>query len=659
MCGLTGFFTHCGAHRDDAMSRAIADMTATLAHRGPDASGIWVDADARIALGHRRLSIVDLSVRGQQPMHSASGRYVISYNGEIYNHAELRAQLPNCSFHGSSDTEVLLAAIEAWGLEATLKRANGMFALALWDREQRCLQLVRDRMGKKPLYYGWCGPTLVFGSELVALRAFPGFSATINREALATYLRHDYVPAPLSIFEGVYKLRAGTYLTIHAGDRVTASTHDPLQAQRKYWDARVQMQAALADPHRSDAATMVNELGALLADAVKLRMQADVPLGAFLSGGIDSSAIVALMQAQSTDRVQTLSIGFEDPRHDEAGYAKEVATILGTAHTELYISGTDALAVVPQLPRIFSEPFADSSQIPFYLVAALARRQVTVALSGDGGDELFYGYTRYQRALDVHRWQRWLPRLMGNTLADLVDVAGEQEVRHEKRIRAADELRAANLSDVYLNRVSHWRRPRSVVLRAAGDCSAFSTFEHLARDDAQQLMYLDVQTYLPEDILTKVDRTTMAVGLEARAPLLDYRVVEYAWRVPFAFKRRDSSDKWLLKELLRRYLPARLVDRGKKGFGAPIGGWLQGPLRDWAEALLDQQRLRSEGYFEPSIIGTLWQEFLRGNTGLHKRLWSVLMFQAWLDENQRVITTLDAPLDGASRADRSCSAALG
>jgi asparagine synthase (glutamine-hydrolysing) len=649
MCGLTGFFTHHGASRGDAMSRAIAEMTATLAHRGPDASGTWVDAEARIALGHRRLSIVDLSPRGQQPMHSASGRYVISYNGEIYNHADLRRQLPECSFLGTSDTEVLLAAIESWGLDNTLKQVNGMFAFALWDREQRCLQLVRDRLGKKPLYYGWCGSTLIFGSELVALRTFPGFSAAINREALATYLRHDYVPAPLSIFEGIYKLRAGTCLTIRAGDRVTASSHDPLQAQRKYWDARVQMQAALAEPHRTDVATMVNDLGMLLADAVKLRMQADVPLGAFLSGGTDSSTVVALMQAQSSNRVQTLSIGFDDPRHDEARYAREVAAILGTNHTEMYISGTDALAVVPQLPQIFSEPFADSSQIPFYLVAALARRQVTVALSGDGGDELFYGYPRYQRALGVQRWQHWLPRSVRHTLADVVDIAGAQEVRHENRVRAADELRAADLADVYLNRVSHWRRPRSVVLQSSGPCSAFSGIEQLQGDAPHQVMYLDVQTYLPEDILTKVDRTTMAVGLEARAPLLDYRVVEFAWRVPFEYKRRGECNKWLLKQLLRRYLPARLIDRSKSGFGAPIRTWLQGPLRDWAEALLDPQRLANDGYFEPTIIRTTWQEFLQGNRGLHKRLWSVLMFQAWLDANRQAIAT--------PNADHACSAA--
>jgi asparagine synthase (glutamine-hydrolysing) len=355
--------------------------------------------------------------------------------------------------------------------------------------------------------------------------------------------------------------------------------------------------------------------------------------------------------------VQSVAIGFDDPRHDEAGYAKEVASVLGTAHTELYITGTDALAVVPQLPRIFSEPFADSSQIPFYLVAALARRQVTVALSGDGGDELFYGYPRYQRALDVHRWQRWVPSPMRNALANLVDIDGNKEVLNERRIRAADELRAADLAAVYLNRVSHWRRPRNVVLQTAGDCSAFSSLDLLADAGAQQLMYLDMQTYLPEDILTKVDRTTMAVGLEARAPLLDYRVVEFAWRVPFEFKHRAGSNKWLLKELLRQYLPARLVDRRKQGFGAPIGGWLQGPLRDWAEALLDQQRLRRDGYFEPTIISALWQQFRAGNTGLHKRLWSVLMFQSWLDENRTAIAPCTTTLD--SRAELPPTVALG
>jgi asparagine synthase (glutamine-hydrolysing) len=631
MCGLAGFLTSSSQRREDAMRHAIAAMTATLVHRGPDASGLYVDADAGIALGHRRLSILDLSAEGAQPMHSASGRFVISYNGEIYNHTELRSQLPEQVFRGHSDTEVLLAAIEAWGLDQALSRSNGMFAFALWDRQERNLHLVRDRLGKKPLYYGWCGDTLLFGSELSALRAYRGFNPEIDRNALATFLRHDYVPAPLCIFKDCYKLRAGTVLTLNPRDVAAGSSHDPLSAQRKYWDARVQMRTALANPLTGDAPSMVEELDRLLRDAVRLRMRSDVPLGAFLSGGTDSSSVVALMQAQSMRRVQTFTIGFEEDHLDETDDAQAVAQILGTEHTQLYVSGEDALAVVPKLPQIFSEPFADSSQIPFYLLAALARRHVTVALSGDGGDELFYGYSRYQRALSVFRWRRWLPRLVGTALARIVDTAGEQEVTNDKRIRAADELRATSLSQVYLNRVSRWRRPASVVLGASQRWNAFSTIPSLGSNDPQELMYLDTLTYLPEDILTKVDRATMAVSLEARAPLLDYQLVEYAWRVPFEFKYREGHQKWLLKQLLRRYLPAALIERPKKGFGAPIGSWLRGPLRGWAEAALDPQRLRREGYFDASIVGALWQSYLQGRTRLHKRLWSTLMFQAWLE----------------------------
>jgi asparagine synthase (glutamine-hydrolysing) len=631
MCGLAGFLTSTAARRDDAMKHQVAAMTATLVHRGPDASGLWIDAEAGIALGHRRLSILDLSAEGAQPMRSASGRFVISYNGEIYNHTELRSELPEHAFRGRSDTEVLLAAIEAWGLNRALLRSNGMFAFALWDRQERQLHLVRDRLGKKPLYYGWCDGTLLFGSELSALRAYPGFDAEIDRNALATYLRHDYVPAPLCIFKGCYKLRAGTVLTLNSREVADGGNHDPLRAQRKYWDARVQMRAALANPLTGDAASLLDELDRLLRDAVRLRMRSDVPLGAFLSGGIDSSNVVALMQAQSLRRVQTFTIGFDADHHDEAEDAQAVAQALGTDHTQLYVSGEDALAVVPKLPQIFSEPFADSSQIPFYLLAALARRHVTVALSGDGGDELFYGYWRYERALDVYRWRRWLPRVVGSALADVVDTSGEQEVTSDRRIRAADELRAASLAQVYLNRVSRWRRPASVVLGAARHCNAFRTLEDLGSGGGEELMYLDTLTYLPEDILTKVDRATMAVSLEARAPLLDYRIAEFAWRVPFEFKYRDKQQKWFLKQLLYRYLPAALIERPKKGFGAPIGSWLRGPLRDWAAAALDPQRLRREGYFNPTIIGALWHSYLQGKTKLHKRLWSVLMFQSWLE----------------------------
>jgi len=637
MCGITGFLSAGGGGPPHGVERALDAMTDSLTHRGPDDRGVWGDADAGIGLGHRRLSILDLSPEGHQPMASASQRYVIVFNGEIYNYRDLSAELSGLGhrFRGHSDTEVLLAAVEQWGVDAALQRSNGMLAFALWDRQERVLHLARDRIGKKPLYYGWAGGTLVFGSELKALLAYPQFTARVDPRALALFLRHDYVPAPWSIFQDVFKLLPGTRLSLRPDDVARgASRHSPREACAPYWNSRDVVSDALRQPFAFSVPDTIDRLDLLLRDAVALRMHADVPLGAFLSGGTDSSTVVALMQAQASRPVQTFSIGFDDPRHDEAESARAVAAHLRTEHTELYVTGEDALAVIPALPRMFDEPFADSSQIPTYLVAQLARRSVTVALSGDGGDELFCGYGRYQRALQVWRWQQRVPRSIRRALASALGSHATGEARDSKLAQLSSELRNDSIAAVYLNRVSRWRFPEKAVRGGVEYGTPFSdvTQQLATTDSAHAMMYLDLVTYLPEDILTKVDRATMAVGLEARAPLLDYRVVEFAFHLPLALKLRDGQQKWLLKQLLRRYLPDPLVYRGKKGFGAPVGGWLKGPLRDWAEQLLDPARLRSEGHFHPEAITRIWQEFLGGRRKWHTHLWNVLMFQAWLEE---------------------------
>lgn len=634
MCGIAGFLS---AHPEPRDPQRILDaMIASVAHRGPDDCGVWFDRDAGIGLGHRRLSIVDLSADGHQPMVSASQRYVIVFNGEIYNFRDLGAELATLGhrFRGHSDTEVLLAAIESWGLERTLKRCNGMFALALWDREDRLLHLARDRIGKKPLYYGWIGPTLAFGSELKTFFAHPDFALDVDAGSLSLFLRHGYVPGPWSILKRVFKLPPGSWLTLRASDAAShGANHDPQTAPQRYWDTRQVIAAALADPIRDGVDECMNALDALLRDAVATRLYADVPLGAFLSGGIDSSLVVALTQAQSTRPVQTFSIGFHESKHDEAPQARAVANHLGTDHTELYVTGESALELVPELPRLFDEPFADSSQIPTFLVARLARQSVKVALSGDGGDELFAGYVRYQRALRVWNLRNAVPRPARHLMAKLLHAHADREARVSKLAKVAAELQAQSPAEVYLNRMSRWRRPQAVVPGGTEHPTPFTSEGlRLQSDDvAHSLMYLDLVTYLPEDILAKVDRATMAVGLEARAPLLDYRVIELAFRMPIAYKLRDRQQKWLLRQLLRRYLPDALIDRPKTGFGAPVSVWLRGPLRSWAQTLLDPARLQHEGFLAPAPVTVIWNEFLAGQRKWHTHLWNVLMFQAWLE----------------------------
>ncbi len=633
MCGLAGMLLPEPSLAHGALQALAGRMGDALLHRGPDDRGVWADETAGIALAHRRLSILDLSPLGHQPMASADGRYVLAYNGEIYNFAQLRASLEPLGhvFQGHSDTEVLLAAILQWGLEDTLQRCNGMFAIALWDRHDRCLWLVRDRVGKKPLYYGWAGQTLVFGSELKALWQHPDFDNGVDHDALTLLLRLDYIPAPHTIHQRCFKMMPGRVLRLDAAAVAAGpSAHRPEQAQRPFWDARARMQAALAAPFQGSIEDAGQQLDALLQDAVGLRMVADVPVGVFLSGGTDSSLVAALMQAQSSTPVHSFSIGFSGSHHDEAPLARELAAHLGCDHTELYVSGADALAVVPSLPAMFDEPFADASQVPTALVAQLARHGVTVALSGDGGDELFFGYTRYVRAL--RNWQ-----MLGRVPAPLRrwlggHAGGQGESSRTGGVAALlAEAGARGIGDVYRNRISRWRDPLAAVpgARLAGSFYDLADPLHGAGTPADAMMLADFMSYLPDDLLCKVDRTSMAVGLEARAPLLDWRVAEFAWSLPLAFKRGDDVSKVLLKRVLGRYVPHSMVHRPKRGFGAPVTDWLRGDLRPWAEELLDPARLEREGVLSAAAVQPLWKAFQAGQRKWHTHLWNVLMFQAW------------------------------
>jgi asparagine synthase (glutamine-hydrolysing) len=645
MCGIAGFWGPYGLSQPPlSVVRAMADE---IAHRGPDAAGEYHDSGAGLAFAHRRLAIVDLSPKGHQPMVSASGRYVICYNGEVYNHAELRRELssevPPASYRGHSDTEVMLAAIEKWGLNAAVRRFVGMFAFALWDTRERTLCLVRDRLGIKPLYYGWSGGALIFASELRALRSFPDFAGDINVDALTLLLRHNCIPAPYSIYRDIHKLLPGTILTLHS----PARRADP----EPFWSARAVVDAGRAQPFDGTPADAICELDGILREAVRLRMIADVPLGAFLSGGIDSSTVVALMQAQSDRPVRTFSIGSHASQHDEARQAAAVARHLGTDHTELYITDEDARNVVPRLSDLMDEPFADSSFIPTYLVSALARRQVTVSLSGDGGDELFGGYNRHLWGDRVRHVVGRLPqairRAARRTLTalspdqwDTVFTRAERLIPRAVRQRTpgyklhklAEVITAETAADMYLVLASHWTEPTSVVRCGAEPPTVLT--QAGARVDglsfAEHMMYLDLVTYLPDDILTKLDRASMAVALEARVPVLDHRVVEFAWRLPFSLKIRAQQTKWILRQVLYRYVPRSLVDRPKSGFSVPLDAWLRGPLRDWAEDLIDEQRLRNEGFFDAQRVRRVWNEHLSGRYGWQYHLWDVLMFQAWL-----------------------------
>lgn len=651
MCGFAGFLQNSDVVSADAMGYVAGRMADTLQYRGPDDRGSWADVDAGIALGHRRLSIIDLSPEGHQPMLSASGRYVIAFNGEIYNFQALGKELnaPSVAWRGHSDTEVMLAAFERWGVEDALQRFNGMFAFALWDRAERALHLARDRLGEKPLYYGWIGPTFVFGSELKALRAHPVWRGSVNRDVLALFLRHGYVPAPYSIYGGIAKLPAAHYLRITSAPSTSATKPQP------YWKMSQAAERGLAAPIRTDERSTILEFDTLLRDAVQMRTVADVPVGVFLSGGIDSSTIVALMQAQSARPIRSFSIGFNEEGYNEAHHAKAVAHHLGTDHTELYVTAEEAMAVIPTLPHIYDEPFADSSQIPTILVSRLARQDVTVSLSGDGGDELFCGYVRYfwgrrlwnrigriptgvrtlaGRALTTLSAQSWDAVMAG--IARFVPSTALRELTGNRIHKMAEVLSVPSADVLYHGLASLWSNPESIVL----DSQELPTVmtdpsQHAALDDlTHRMMYFDAMTYLPDDILVKVDRASMSVSLETRVPFLDHRVVEYACRVPLSMKIRGEQGKWLLRQVLYRYVPRELIERPKMGFGVPIDSWLRGPLREWAEELLDERRLREQGYFDAAPIRQKWAQHLSGVSNWQYLLWAILMFQAWHDHQQ-------------------------
>lgn len=609
-------------------------MAGTLVHRGPDSHGTWVDRAAGIALGFRRLAIVDLSAAGNQPMVSASGRYVIVFNGEIYNFLDLRKELESAGtnegiyFKGHSDTEIMLACFERWGVVNSVKRFNGMFAFAVWDRLERTLHLARDPLGEKPLYYGWQSGTLLFGSELKSLRAHPAFASHIDRRVLALYFKCGYVPAPYSIYRDIFKLPQGTILSIEA-ERLSERT-------TSYWSVKDVLQRAASDPFRGSEQEAVHELGALLSDATRMRMISDVPLGAFLSGGIDSSLIVALMQASSSKRVKTFTIGFFEDQYNEAAHAKAVAAHLGTDHTEWYVTPAEAISVVPRLPVLYDEPFADSSQIPTSLVSTLARRHVTVALSGDGGDELFGGYQRYARISRL--WQRMasVPLPIRKLFTTMLKPIGRENAPQALRsYRFQKALALAPLSDpaaFYDAHLSYGRTSAALVrgVSESLDVKAFRE-EWPGCDDVRlHMMAADTATYLPDDILVKVDRAAMGTSLETRIPLLDPRIVEFAWRLPVNMRIRAGQTKWPLRTLLDNYVPRVLVDRPKTGFGMPVAAWIRGPLRPWAEELLDSGRIEREGYLAAEPIRKRWTEHLSGRHDHSGFLWSVLMFQAWL-----------------------------
>lgn len=639
-------------------------MAAALRHRGPDDEGFWVDPEAAVALCHRRLAIIDLSPLGAQPMRSASGRFTITFNGEIYNYRALRAELASCGtrFRGGSDTEVLLAAIEAWGPMRALERSRGMFAFGLWDAAERSLWLARDRFGEKPLYYGEIGDSFLFGSELKALRAHGRWRGEIDRQSLALLLRHQYIPAPWTVFRGIRKLMPGCALAVRARDGALRLE------EHRYFEPEP-IAVSQGSPQLEEEA-LVEQVGAALAEAVRLQRVADVPVGAFLSGGIDSSLVVAQMQRASSQPVRTFSIGFSESEFDEAPYARAVARHLGTRHTELRVTPREALELIPTLPAIYDEPFADSSQIPTALVSRLARSEVTVSLSGDGGDELFGGYSRYQEV--GARWRRlqkpsalWLRAaartvagLPAGVLAPLVPplrLASRGRTTSAYRIKErAHSWTAASFPELYDAMTSGWQPAERFVIGAAaapGPGFAEAAGRTLSgADPLAHMMYEDTRRYLPDDILVKVDRAAMAVSLETRVPLLDVEVARAAWRIPTATHVRDGRGKWVLRQLLERDVPRALFERPKSGFAMPVASWLRGELRGWAEALLDPARLRREGYFVARQIERRWRQHVRGTADWSGHLWAVLMFQAWLEDFGRSAAAAHATATNARNA---------
>lgn len=650
MCGITGFIN--ASFPAEQWNTSLLNMAETIVHRGPDDVGVWFDAEAGVGFAHRRLSIIDISHEGHQPMFSPSGRYVITYNGEIYNYPSLRMSLNknNIKWRGYSDTEVILAAIETWGLEASVKRFIGMFAFSLWDKKDRVLYLCRDRVGIKPLYYGRIRNGVVFGSELKALKAHKDFDPIISRNALTLYLRYNCIPAPYCIYQDCWKLQPGHILKIPL---TKFQKNQELPESFPYWSASDIAESGQRNPVRFTPKEAIEKLEELLCDAIRMQMVADVPLGCLLSGGIDSSIVAALMQSVNSRPIKTFSIGFNDIRYNEAKYAKSVANYLGTEHTELYLSSDDALDVIANIPILYDEPFSDSSQIPMFLLSKLTRQHVTVCLSGDGGDELFGGYNRHFLWQNIWQKIKWMPfflkNILSRSLQTITPVAWDKIAQRmiskmpnrlkptmpgDRIHKFSKVIGSESPEKMYKSLISHWNNPERVVIDGYEPLTALmnsdshpdlSDFTHI-------MMYLDLIAYLPDDILTKVDRASMGVSLEARVPLLDHRIVEFAWRLPLSMKVFNNQGKWILRQILYKYVPRELIERPKMGFAIPIDAWLRGPLRDWAEAILDENRLKQEGFFDPKPIRKKWEEHLSGKLNWQYDLWDVLMFQAWLEQ---------------------------
>jgi len=640
MCGLTGFLDLQTSQSSDQLRQIVTNMTDTIVHRGPDGADVWVDPEVGLALGHRRLSIIDLSEAGRQPMSSSCARFVIAYNGEVYNADELRTELEVAGrkFKGHSDTEVIVEGCAVWGIRPTIERLIGMFAMAIWDRENRTLTLVRDRMGIKPLYWGEFGHgasrRIAFGSELKTLRAMPDWSPQQNRRAIAAYMRHTYIPAPHTIYEGVYKLEPGRILTVSSDGEITQEAYWSVENAAKSGQS---VKGQMTDQQAEDA------LHDLLLDATKRRMVSDVPLGAFLSGGVDSSTVAALMQASSDKPIKTFTIGFHEKGYNEAEHAKAVAQHLGTDHTELYVDPNHALDLIPRLPSMYDEPFADSSQIPTFLVSEMTRKHVTVALSGDGGDELFAGYNRYFWADKFYRLSQKVPQPLRNMAAaggralpeGLIGIGlklkGDDRsaaLMKDRVLKIARILPHSDPDKIYRHLLTHWENavldvdePKGVIWD--------DTVRNWMPDFMERMQYFDMLTYLPDDILTKVDRASMATSLEARVPILDHRVVEFAWKLKRDQKLRNGVGKHVLRQVLYRYVPKELIERPKVGFSMPVAEWLRGPLKGWADELLDPVKLRDDGVFDVAMIRQYWDEHLSGKRNWQYHLWAVIMYQDW------------------------------
>lgn len=681
MCGFTGFYLNSPDSKESLIQQ-VNLMSNAIMHRGPDDSGAWIDEGIGLAIGHRRLSIVDISSAGHQPMHSNTERFVIAFNGEIYNHKELRIELDTLSdkriWLGTSDTETLLAAFEQWGIEETLSKLVGMFAISLWDKKQKKFYLIRDRFGEKPIYYGWINSlnkkVFAFGSELKSFRAFSGFSNNVSRAALRQYFRFMYVPVPYSIYENIFKLEPGCMLILD-GPPPNTPPEEPLHPinsdadsdedifsnifVKRWYSIKNQINSSTSATFKSNDEA-VDKLEQQLKETIKIQSEADVPLGAFLSGGIDSSTIVALMQENQIKPVETFTIGFEEKQFDESQYASEVAKHLQTNHHEMFVSASDAQSLIPKLPLLYDEPFADSSQIPTHFVSIAAKKKVTVSLSGDAGDELFGGYNRYLWAPSLWRKIKWMPFQYRKLLASAItsfsisswDKIGNaynsltndnNKIIHlgDKAHKTARRLKIVNsIDELYKNLVCEWPNPNELVI---DDVNPLNHNEIMLLDEAlprngmdspeARMMYWDIISYMTDDILCKVDRAAMGTSLETRVPFLDHRVAELAWQIPTNMKIKNGQGKWPLREILYKRVPQKLIERPKAGFGIPLGDWLRGPMKAWAENLIDSERLSNEGFLKPEIVQKIWNEHVAGKRNWSFRLWSILMFQSWLEQN--------------------------